>query len=680
MGFGDVVTSGSAPLAITGDTTAADAPGLFVGPATLGSAAQTADIILRARNGGAADSIALYSSGDGISIGSVRTSGTLVLAPGGLSTGGTAIAVANAVPINVSTAGAGGFEIDSTDLRAIDATTGSVVIGSTTHTGAIDVAALGLLPFNLTLQNEGLGAGGMNLRAGLSAAGRTVALATGGTLVSGGAIVADALQVRAGAGSAVALTNPGNTVNTLAVDPPASFSFVNSGPVRLGPVSARSFSTATGAAGTTTVTDSTSLGNFTVQTLAGSITLAQNITTANPLSNITLAAFTLFNNAGAGKLTPGLGGHWRVWADTWVGENRGGLAPTTPRPNFYGCAYGAACTSGVTMDGNRFIYVQQPTATVVASNQTRLYGADNPTPTFVDPPTGLVNGDTAADAFTGSLRHTAQPTSSVGAYVITTVAPLISAVGYKLVFTPGTLDVTPAPLTISADNQTRVYGAANQTPTRTVTGLVLSETEAVISGGVPSHTAVPRSNVGRYGITLSDAAAANYRITTVGGELTITPAPLTVEADNKLRLEGSINPPLTATFIGLVAGDTPALAEAAGFRLTTGADLLSPPGAYAITPGLLRLDNYTVTTVGGTLTVLGNGRFENPTRDVRLQSSDLYGRNQGLPAICSASDSSPLDSTTQGADILSIEWARVRQKPNLSNCIDLAQRNGCSDF
>jgi hypothetical protein len=30
--------------------------------------------------------------------------------------------------------------------------------------------------------------------------------------------------------------------------------------------------------------------------------------------------------------------------------------------------------------------------------------------------------------------------------------------------------------------------------------------------------------------------------------------------------------------------------------------------------------------------------------------------------------------------MLSIEWSRVRQKPNLSNCIDLGQRNACSDF
>ena len=387
--------------------------------------------------------------------------------------------------------------------------------------------------------------------AGLSAAGRTVALATGGTLTSGGAIVANALQVRA-AGSAVALTNPGNVVNTLAVDPPASFSFVNSGPLRLGPVSASGFSTATGAAGTTTVTDSTSLGNFQVQTLVGPITLAQNISTLNPGSNITLAAATLFNNAGSGRLTPGAGGQWRIWADTWVGENRGGLAPTTPNPNFYGCAFGvAACTSGVTLPaaGNRFVYVQRPTLTVRADDKSRLYGAQNPALTLTS--VGLVNGDTAADAFSGTLSTTAQTTSSVGSYPIGATTPG-SPVGYNVAA------VTP-------------------------------------------------------------------------GALAVTPAPLTITADNKLQNEGTANPPLTATFSGLVAGDTPAIAQAAGFALTTTADLLSPAGTYAIVPRSIVLGNYTVSTVSGTLLVIGNSRLENPYEG-NAQPVDRYLRAQPRPA------------------------------------------------
>ena len=129
----DVVTSGRASLNITGDTTAATVPGLIV-PATLGGSSQTGDIVLRARNGGSTDSIALYSTGDGTFVGNVTTSGTLALVPGGLSTGATAVVTANAIPINVGLFGAGGFGLDPTDLSAIGAGTRSVVIGSDTHT------------------------------------------------------------------------------------------------------------------------------------------------------------------------------------------------------------------------------------------------------------------------------------------------------------------------------------------------------------------------------------------------------------------------------------------------------------------------------------------------------------------------------------------------------------------
>ncbi|HMV54151.1 MAG TPA: hypothetical protein PLV48_07410 [Rhodocyclaceae bacterium] len=62
------------------------------------------------------------------------------------------------------------------------------------------------------------------------------------------------------------------------------------------------------------------------------------------------------------------------------------------------------------------------------------------------------------------------------------------------------------------------------------------------------------------------------------------------------------------------------------------------------------------------------------------ETSFLYDRNLGLPMMCSSTGPVALDRGEQGIDILSLEWSRVRQRPNLSNCVDLAERNGCSDF
>ena len=85
--------------------------------------------------------------------------------------------------------------------------------------------------------------------------------------------------------------------------------------------------------------------------------------------------------------------------------------------------------------------------------------------------------------------------------------------------------VTPAALTVSANNATRVYAAGNPTFGGTVTGAIGSDTfnESFSS---PATTA---SNVGTYAIVpaVTGAALANYTVTVVKGTLTVTPAATT---------------------------------------------------------------------------------------------------------------------------------------------------------
>jgi hypothetical protein len=84
--------------------------------------------------------------------------------------------------------------------------------------------------------------------------------------------------------------------------------------------------------------------------------------------------------------------------------------------------------------------------------------------------------------------------------------------------------------------------------------------------------------------------------------LTITPAPLTVTADNKTRFEKVANPSFTATYSGLVNGET-ASALGGTLALTTAATSVSAPGSYSIVPAGLTSSNYAITFVPGTLTV-----------------------------------------------------------------------------
>ena len=88
--------------------------------------------------------------------------------------------------------------------------------------------------------------------------------------------------------------------------------------------------------------------------------------------------------------------------------------------------------------------------------------------------------------------------------------------------------MTAAPLTVTANAQSKIYGAANPTLTYTDTGLVNGDTLS----GLLATTATTTSNVGAYAITQGTLAASpNYALSYVGANLTVTAAPLTVTAN-----------------------------------------------------------------------------------------------------------------------------------------------------
>ena len=115
----------------------------------------------------------------------------------------------------------------------------------------------------------------------------------------------------------------------------------------------------------------------------------------------------------------------------------------------------------------------------------------------------------------------------------------------------GTLTVTPAGLTITADDQSKVYGAALPALTASYSGLVNGDTAASLTTPPTlTTTATAGSHVGTYAITASGAACADYTISYVAGTLTVTPASLTITADNKSKVYGAALPTLTASYSG----------------------------------------------------------------------------------------------------------------------------------
>jgi hypothetical protein len=166
------------------------------------------------------------------------------------------------------------------------------------------------------------------------------------------------------------------------------------------------------------------------------------------------------------------------------------------------------------------------------------------------------------------------------------------------------ITVNQAVLTISANNQTKLYGAVVPSLSASYGGFVNGESASVLDTPVSLNTtATEASKVGSYVIIPSGASAANYSIKFVNGTLAIQRAPLVIRANDLSKHLDEALPALTASYSGLVNGDTPASLSSPP-SLTTAATAGSPAGAYPINVSGAVGANYDITFVSGTLTVL----------------------------------------------------------------------------
>ena len=248
--------------------------------------------------------------------------------------------------------------------------------------------------------------------------------------------------------------------------------------------------------------------------------------------------------------------------------------------------------------GSNTLTVNKVTLTVTANNASRAFGAANPT--FTSTITGFVNSETASvltSQPTCSTTATATSPASPPTYPITCSGG--AATNYTFTYVNGALTITQATLTVTAENKTKVYGAALPTLTVTYAGFVAGDSAASLGGTLSvTTTATATSPVGTYAITASGYTSSNYTINYVPGTLTVTKAVATVVADAKSRFYGAANPALTAVVTGQVAGG-----DAVAYTLATTAVQLSPVGTYPIEVTLGSNPNYDVTKTDALLTV-----------------------------------------------------------------------------
>ncbi|MDB4921260.1 MBG domain-containing protein [Mucilaginibacter sp.] len=299
---------------------------------------------------------------------------------------------------------------------------------------------------------------------------------------------------------------------------------------------------------------------------------------------------------------------------------------TSPAGSYPITVSGAVAASYIIVYVNSALTVNKAPLTVIAANQVKTYGAANPT--FITAYVGFVNGNTEASLATKpKVTTTATTASAVGSY------PLIpdgaASANYTFTYLAGKITINPAPLTIAAINQSRVYGAVNPAFTASYTGFVNENTETSLTTKPAfATTATAASIPGSYPITASGAASANYTIKYIAGALTVSKAPLIITAENKTKAYGAANPALTVTYTGFVNDNTTASLTTQPTVSTT-ATTTSAAGSYPITVSGAVAANYAITYVAGTLNVASG--LNAPL--ISYSNPQLYTSGIKIPAL-----------------------------------------------
>ncbi len=288
---------------------------------------------------------------------------------------------------------------------------------------------------------------------------------------------------------------------------------------------------------------------------------------------------------------------------------RGASVPATFTPTYSGFAPGESVSSLTT----------PPTCTLttavggVGTYPIACSGAVGPNYAFsYTPGTLTVRGATDGDRARGELRvrgvgavefharvhgvppgesvssletpATSAPTTAVGGVGTYTIACSGAAdPGYTFIYTDSSLAITPAELTVTAPEESFVYGAsvpATFAPAE-YTGFVAGDSASSLTTPATCTPTTPVAGVGTYVIACSGAVGADYDMAYVDGSLEITPAAATVTAPTRSVTYGpaATSVSLAPSVDGLVNGDTQSTAGLASVSCTTTA-VVTPGGSY----------------------------------------------------------------------------------------------------
>ena len=365
------------------------------------------------------------------------------------------------------------------------------------------------------------------------------------------------------------------------------------------------------------IVDSTVDGTWTVNAahlivtaLGGSSTYGSN--PANP----GLSASGLQNGEDVSVLT-GLSNSFGIVGTTSAGAHTLSVLGTNGDANYI---------VDSTVDGTWTVNAAHLIVTALGGSST--YGSNPANPGLSA--SGLQNGEDVSVLTGLSNSFGIVGTTSAGPHTLT-VAGTNGDANYIVDSTiDGTWTVNARPITVTADNLSRIYGTANPTLTYTVggSGLVNGDTLS----GLLTTSATASSGVGPYAIAQGTlAAGSNYLLSYVPGTLTINPATLTAS------LTGTVEKTYNGTTAATLTGSNYGLSGVVGSDVVTLND--PAPGTY---------DSKNVGT-GKTVTVTGLAISGAGASNYVLASTSASGAVGVIdPATLTASLTGTVEKTYDG--------------------------------
>ncbi|MES2265635.1 MAG: cadherin-like beta sandwich domain-containing protein [Bacteroidota bacterium] len=157
--------------------------------------------------------------------------------------------------------------------------------------------------------------------------------------------------------------------------------------------------------------------------------------------------------------------------------------------------------------------------TISSPLKVKVYGDADPVLTYSITSGSLLSGD----VLSGTLVRDAGENS--GPYTVRQGTLAVNSSNYNVNYVLGNFEIDRAPLTIKADDKSKLVNAPNPTFTYTITGFKNGDDESALSSPV-SFQNLPLSSApsGTYSIDLANVSAPNYDITPISGVLTIRDA------------------------------------------------------------------------------------------------------------------------------------------------------------